>query len=327
MKDTGEISIVVPIYNEEKYLRQCVESVLAQTHTDWNMILVDDGSTDSSPAICDEFANADPRIRTIHRKNGGFSAARNAGMDLADGEYITFLDADDAWHPQFLELALAGIKRTKADVISFGFTNKINGFSKEIKARYDITLTDGETFTEWVLYQRHESHPCSVWGKLYKREVLKNIRFTPSIGYEDLDLSYRLFPGLKSIAVSDLKLYYYRPNPNSYIHTFTGGRKDVLDVTDGMKKYFSPEGKKPNHHLYEASKDRRLSAHFNILGLMAAKKYEDAEMEARCWKVICEERRSSFINPKVRFKNKFAIIATYIGGKPLYRFLSSFIYK
>lgn len=100
------VSVIVPVYRVEKYLRICVDSILAQTYSDLEVILVDDGSPDGCPAICDEYAQQDARVRVIHQKNAGLSAARNAGLDLCQGEYITFIDSDDFVHPRFVELLL-----------------------------------------------------------------------------------------------------------------------------------------------------------------------------------------------------------------------------
>lgn len=324
---TPEISIVVPVYNAEKYLRQCVDSVLAQTYPDWELILIDDGSSDRSVTICDEFATSDSRIKRVHTPNGGSSIARNNGIGVAEGKYITFLDADDLLHPQFIELALSGIQKAKADAVSFGFTDKLQEFDKTIEYSPTFITEDGVSFSENVFYQKGKAHPCSACGKLYKRSLFEDLKFTPYIGYEDLDIFYRLFPQLSIIAVSNLKLYYYRSNPSSYIHTFTEARKDVLDVTDRMKDHFSETGKHPDQRLYTAAKDRRLSANFNILGLMAANQYSNPSLESRCWNAILEERKSSLFNPRVRLKNKIAIFLSYIGGIRLIRFLSRIIYS
>lgn len=116
-----KISVVIPVYNAERFLRHPLESVLAQTHSDWECICVDDGSTDGSGAILDEYAAKDARFRAIHQPNGGEGAARNAGMDVATGELVAFLDADDAWHPDALKLVAETREKTGADVIRYGW--------------------------------------------------------------------------------------------------------------------------------------------------------------------------------------------------------------
>ena len=119
------ISIVVPVYKVEKYLNRCVDSILNQTYTDFECILVDDGSPDKCGQICDEYAELDKRIRVIHKENGGLSDARNVGIDAAKGEYILFVDSDDWIHPQLIELTLKIIIKEKADVVSYDY-KKVN---------------------------------------------------------------------------------------------------------------------------------------------------------------------------------------------------------
>ena len=117
------ISVIIPVYNVEKFLAECVDSVLAQTYTDWEAILVDDGATDASGAMCDAYAAKDPRIRVIHRENGGLSAARNTGLKAARGEYVYFLDSDDYIEPDTLALLLETAEREQADVVFFAEHN------------------------------------------------------------------------------------------------------------------------------------------------------------------------------------------------------------
>lgn len=321
-----EITVIVPVYNVEKYLRQCVRSVLAQTYSGWRLILVDDGSTDSCARICDEYASSDPRISVIHTVNSGVSVARNRGIDLAGTEYLTFLDADDMLHPRFFEQALHDIAKSGADVVCYGYSGSCGDIENETCGKSRMMISSGKAYTELVLYQRNPAQTASMCGKLFRRDLFDDVRFTPCVCYEDLDLFYRLFTGLESVAYSDLRLYRYRMNPDSFIHTFSEKRKDVLDVTDAMKNYYSDCGEHPDANLYRAARDRRLSAHFNIWGLMTVNSVFNARLEDRCWNGILDERKSSLANPKVRFKNKMAIVMSYIGGRPLIRLLSRVIY-
>ena len=115
------VSIIVPIYNSEKYLRPCIESLCNQSHADIEIILVDDGSSDSSGAICDDFANKDPRIKVVHKQNGGVSAARNDGLDMACGKYIMFVDSDDFLHPQAMEICFSFAEKDSSDLVAFTY--------------------------------------------------------------------------------------------------------------------------------------------------------------------------------------------------------------
>lgn len=317
------VSIIVPVYKTEKYLRQCVESVLAQTYLCWELILVDDGSPDNSGKICDEYAAQDSRIKVLHTDNQGLSSARNNGLKLVQGEYISFLDSDDTLHPDFLRTLVAN--RAEGDIIcanfTFGSFPKIEG--SDFTPHSDYT---GKEFTLKILYQTIPDCSNSAWGKLYRRTDFTQA-FTPGIYYEDLDLFYRLVPDTTQVSHIPLQLYHYRQHSESYVHIFNPKRGDVLDVTDRMKHYFSPEGKHPDKELYRAARDRRLSAHFNILGLMTANQYSDEALETRCWRGIKEERWQSLLNPKVRVRNKIAVIITLVGGKALYKFFARYFYK
>ena len=130
-----EISVIVPVYKVERYLNECIDSILAQTFTDFELILVDDGSPDNCPALCDAAAAKDSRIRVIHQKNRGLSGARNAGLDAAEGEWIAFVDSDDMLLPQALEKAHSTAEKTGADVVLYGFA-----FTDENGKVYDLSL-------------------------------------------------------------------------------------------------------------------------------------------------------------------------------------------
>lgn len=318
------ISIIVPVYGVEKYLRQCVDSVLAQTYSNWELILVDDGSPDTCPQICDEYSAADPRIRVIHQSNGGLSVARNTGIASSQGKYITFIDSDDKIAPSYLEVLLHIITDYCVDVACVAFTVK-DDFSN---SNFDVKASqyNGIEFSKDLLYQKSLLCTHSACAKLYRSNLIDSDFFTPDIGYEDLDAFYRIFPKVGKIAYLPIELYYYRPNPQSYLHRFTPRRADVLDVTDRMVEYFGESGAFPNKDLYKAARDRRMSAHFNIFGLMAANSYKDKDLEERCWMVIKSERLSSLLNPEVRVKNKLGALISYFGKSAL-RFISRLIYR
>lgn len=317
------VSIVIPVYNVEKYLRQCVDSVLAQTYPDWELILVDDGSPDSCPQICDEYASKDTRIKVIHQNNGGLSSARNTGIRHTIGEYITFIDSDDSIHPEYLDTLVSIITESQAEISCINFCDNLDNLKK---SNQHYQVFPGVEFSEKTLYQQYKYCSHSAWGKLYKKQLISNNFYTTGIGYEDLDAFYRLFPFVSKIAHSPQQLYFYRPNPNSYLHSFTQRRKDVLDIADRMVSYFDKTGELENHRLKKAACDRRLSAHFNILGLMAANNFKDEELEKRCWNVIKEERMNSLMNPKVRIKNKLGILISFF-GKSAYKSAARIFYR
>lgn len=316
------ISIIVPVYGVEKYLRQCVESVLAQTYSCWELILVDDGSTDGSPLICDEYAAADQRITVVHQENGGLSFARNSGLARAKGCMVTFLDADDTVHPEYLRILHDLLLGHNADVSCVSFTT--DGAFDVNHAQ--VRCYDGKSFTNAMLYQKFGNLTHSAWGKLYRREILPESPFTIGIGYEDLDALYRIFPGLTKVVTTSAGLYFYRQNTHSYLHTFNARRADVLDVTDRIAEFFSKNGAYPSPELYKGARDRRMSAHFNIFCLMSINGHYDTRLENRCWNVIKKERISSVINPEVRFKNKAGALLSFFGKKAIV-FFARFVYR
>lgn len=179
------VSIIVPVYNVEAYLSRCLESIVAQTFRDFECILVDDGSTDSSPALCDEWAQRDPRFRVLHQKNGGISAARNSGMDVARGQYLVFSDDDDTLHPQLLSLALAAQAESPPHALVCWKYGPEFPVSLPLQPR-PVPQSVDELFLG--------SDFANVWGKLWSRELVNgfSIRFDESLRWcEDLDFVTR----------------------------------------------------------------------------------------------------------------------------------------
>lgn len=174
MKLSPVVSIIVPVYNAEKYLRRCIDSVLAQTYQDFELLLIDDGSKDSSGAICDEYAKKVTRVKVFHKENGGVSSARNVGLDNAKGEYITFVDADDWIKPLYLEHLLRGIEKSDM-VIAYAtvFRENDNEGVEEKYLEHDITDKNFSLLFEENAMSWH----TSPWSKLYKRKIIETHRF------------------------------------------------------------------------------------------------------------------------------------------------------
>lgn len=311
------VSVIVPAYNAEKYLPAAIESVLRQTYSGWELILVDDGSTDSTPAICDRAAVSDPRIRVVHKPNGGLSSARNAGIRVARGRYLTFLDADDMLSPAFLEIMTDVVLKEKVEIAATAL-----GYSKTgpvVRPAVRVLTVESESLTEQILYQTSPIE-CSACGKLYDSKLWKETKFREGIGYEDLDIFYQVMLRVEKVAVISCPLYFYRQHPGSYIHTFNIKRADVLDVTDRMLAWMRDNCPQ----LVPAAEDRRMSAHFNILSLLYKNHVRDKALEERCWRVIREQRSKSMRNPKVRLKNRVGALVALVGGRPMVRLLSRF---
>lgn len=313
------VSVIVPAYNAEKYLPAAIESVLRQTYSGWELILVDDGSTDSTPAICDKAAAADPRVRVIHKPNGGVSCARNAAMEIAAGSYFTFLDADDLLASRCLETMVGVAQKERVEMVAspLHLSNDDSDFTSWNEA--EAAIVDSTKLVEEILYQTCMIE-CSASGKLYGRNLWDSIRFREDMRYEDLDVFYRVILSVEKVAVVPQPLYFYRQHPDSYIHTFTRKRADVLDVTDRLLAWM----RENRPQLIPAAEDRRMSAHFNILSLLYKNHVRDKALEERCWRVIRAQRTKSLRNPKVRLKNRVGAFIALAGGRRMVRLLSRF---
>lgn len=226
------ISIIVPIYKVEEYIHRCIDSILSQTFKDFECILVDDGSPDKCPVICDEYVKKDKRIKVIHKANGGLSDARNAGLNIARGKYILFVDGDDWIHPQLLELAYSATIDTGVDFVSFEFTKTHN--YTNIYVKYDINneLSSVKTYDSGFimnnLYNRFQQEiGVEAWKKLYKKEIFDNIRFRKGIIHEDDDIFIDILMRTKTISVIDIPLYFYFMSPSSIMRSDFSSREFI----------------------------------------------------------------------------------------------------
>lgn len=209
------ISVIVPVYNVEKYIHRCIDSILAQTYSDFELILVDDGSPDGCPAICDEYAQEDSRVHVIHKLNGGLSDARNAGLDWmfanSGSRYVTFIDSDDWVHPQFLELLLRAVTEYQVDVGVCTFERPERYLHEQMTSR---ELGAAEKLTVEDLLIQHEWNYNYAWGKLYWRELFREIRYPKGKNFEDTFTTYRVLFAARQEAVVwlDQPLYFYFRN-------------------------------------------------------------------------------------------------------------------
>ena len=208
----SRVSIIIPIYNTERYLSQCLDSVLCQTFADWECILVDDGSIDRSDKICDEYVAKDSRFRVIHKENGGVSSARNLGIQESKSDYVCFLDSDDRMKKDHLEICLKNIN--DADLLIFGFERFNGRTDKQILDSDEIV---GSTCCHDFLYSLKENAVtseffCFPWNKLYRRSLLveNKILFPEDISMrEDEIFSYRYLPYVKKVVlISDILIEY-----------------------------------------------------------------------------------------------------------------------
>ena len=215
MLDRPSVSVVVPVYNAEKYLRQCLDSILSQSFSDWECILVDDGSGDGSAQICDEYANKDARFRTFHQENAGVSSARNFGIEKASGEYLVFLDSDDFLENNCLENLLD--RKFIPDLTVFAFSKVQDGNVIGIKKLQTIFSDNPEQVKEILLSMKVNSYTsdafCFPWNKLFRLTLIKDndVKFPLDIHLrEDEIFMYRYLNVCRSLEILSEPLHFYR---------------------------------------------------------------------------------------------------------------------
>ena len=228
------ISIIVPIYNTEKYLRECLNSIVHQSYENLDIILINDGSTDRSKEICEEYVNKDKRIRLINQKNMGAAIAKNTGLDLIKGGLFTIIDSDDILHPNNLEILYKNMIDTDADIIEGNFTTTLNKFNNELNIKNSIDVKNIKIFNtekaleELIINRKFHQTP---WNKLYKTELLKDIRFPDGKYIDDEYWTYKLFLNAKRISSLELITYYYRQHESSTMgKSYSIRRLDAIDA-------------------------------------------------------------------------------------------------
>lgn len=210
-------SIIIPVYNTAKYLRNCIENVLNQSYRDYEIILVDDGSTDGAEKICDEYAEKDARIKVIHKENGGISSARNKGIEVSKGDYLIFLDSDDYWGDnKALEKLKNIFQKEKLDIIVFELYSYVEGTSsyclKENNLQYidENKVYSGQEFLYCVLAGK-ENYEWFPWIYAYRKTLWEDLKFDQSINYfEDVEVIYKVILSAKKIAALKVPIYFYR---------------------------------------------------------------------------------------------------------------------
>lgn len=212
--EENKISVIVPVYKVEEYLPRCLDSIINQTYKNLEIILIDDGSPDNSGKICDEYAKKNKKIKVIHKENGGASSARNAGLDIMSGDYVTFVDSDDYIRENMIERMLLLSKINNADVVQISFERDEEKFKNQFEFDdYCRVVVGDENIKNFALDRFHRPDAC---GKLYRSEILRELRFDEAITYaEDLELGLRAYKAIEKSVVSNEKLYFYRPNDNS----------------------------------------------------------------------------------------------------------------
>jgi len=221
------ISIVIPVYNVEKYLEDCMESVLAQTYTDFQILLVDDGSADACPAICDAYAAQDSRVQVIHKANGGLSDARNAGTEKAAGEWIFYLDSDDYLEKNALETLVKLQQEYQSDIVISNYSYLYDDHEDAAEMQYRITTElDNHSAMEALVTGKIQNF---AWGKLIRTDTAKRHAFPEGKIFEDHYWTHEVFAEADTVVFCPIPLIHYRQRQNSISYTMNIERLDILD--------------------------------------------------------------------------------------------------
>lgn len=305
------ISIIIPLYNVEKYMDQCLKSVIAQTYKDLEIILVDDGSPDQSGYKADQWAKKDKRIKVIHQKNGGLSNARNTGLDNCHGDYLMFIDSDDLVSIDLCQCLMELLNKNSADIaiceVDHVFEKRPH-FTGSSKAKvYD---KDSAICEMW--YQR--SFLPSAWGKLYDAKIFKDLRFTEGIIFEDIDIMHEAFYLADNIVYTDAKLYGYMHHEDS-ITTKPFAQKDliILDICHKLIEF----SKDKDIKLQKAAKAYMITGAMRVY-LNAPEQFKKEIDEAE--ELILQYGKAVLKDNNIRKKTKYSLIL-YLYFRPLLKII------
>lgn len=299
------VSVIVPIYNVGDYVSKCIQSICEQTYSNIEIILVDDGSTDNSGKICDAYAKKDMRIKVIHKKNAGVSAARNTGINKSMGDYICFVDGDDYVMNDYVEYLLKMILEKQTDIALS--TELYSNFDKQQSKTEEVRVCSGEHATEMILSYKI---PIGVYNKIFSKKLLeKGVAFEESLCIgEGFNFNTAAFQRAEAVAIGKYKIYFYRKdNANSVTTKFNAKKwENGLYAIELIKKNFVLHSEKLNR-AWEFAWWRTNSDVYDLLILAKAKK-QCPEMYRRCRKVMRKYKFSCFYASTSKMQRVRAIV-------------------
>lgn len=313
-----KVSIIIPIYNVEKYLPRCIKSVLEQTYKELEIILVDDGTKDNSGVMCDEYAKQDERIHVIHKKNGGLSSARNAGIEVATGDAIFFLDSDDYIPHDCIQTCVEVMNRYEADEVimkDMYISEEINEELEGDDEYFEVQMNSEEAI-EQSLYQYFFTVCAST--RLFKRNVIGNIRFPVGKLAEDLATCHLFFDNANKIVYVNKIGSYYRQQSESIMHVFNIRRLDALVWAKEIELFCQKK--------YPKISKAAICRTFNVavhLALDIPDNYGHIEINNQIWAEIKRTRLSVIFNRKARKRDRVAALLSYFGEIMLKRIWNS----
>jgi len=306
------ISVVIPVYNTESYIADCLASIHGQTFQDFEAIIVDDGSTDGSASIAKEFAKEDPRFRIVSQENKGLSEARNAGIEVAEGDWITFVDSDDMLAPNFLQALFNTAMQTGADIaccaklfFGEGVVSR-SGERLPIGNKMPAALSPAKALAN-ALYQ-NDKPDYSAWNKLYATRLWKTRRFPAGKYFEDMATIPQVFLDARLVAFVPEPLYMNRRHSASILATAYNRKKaELLDIAEAVCSLVAGKGSR----LERAARSNLFSASCSIL-MRTDDTPEFADYRERAWANILKLRLSVFLDPRIRMRSRMAIILSYL---------------
>lgn len=302
------ISVIVPVYNVELYLHRCVDSILAQTYTNLEIILVDDGSPDKCGEICDEYAGKNAKVKAIHKINGGLSDARNVALTICKGEYITFIDSDDYVGCDYVKYLYELLVKNSSDISVCNMAKVYNkGKLRLSENDFELVFSKVEAL-ETMLYQRYLD--TSACGKLYKRNLFKTIRYPVGMLYEDFATTYHLLHLCERISYGNRMEYYYFQRPCSIMNKpFNVQKMQLIDIADEVLLFVGHE----YPQIERAAICRLISSNFQIYLQMPRNKQLFQEEKQRIVRNIRKYRKTVLMAKKARLKNRLSCWASFLG--------------
>ena len=302
------ISITIPVYNTEKYLDNCLNSILAQSYDNWEAICINDGSLDNSLNILKKYAERDKRIKIISQENKGLSETRNVGIKKVKGDYIMFLDSDDFWHPETLYVLTNIINKNEYDMLSFSFKKVQNEKYNDAKLKSNIKQIKYKIYTEPLVnfIKRKIKITGVVWNKIYKASLIKDIEFIKINPGEDNIFVFECLAKSKNIAVIKNELYYYNQNPTSITHTANKEkiRETRRFVAENIRKIIeSTEGNQKLYKLCCQYLNNRVIFYDRIV-YMLKENYSENELKNEIVDLEKLKAEGKFDNKDLTLKNK-----------------------
>lgn len=295
------ISVIVPVYNVEKYIKRCLDSIINQTYKNLEVILIDDGSTDESGKICDEYEKKDNRIKVIHQNNSGVASSRNIGIENSSGLYITFIDSDDFVEVDYIEILFKEIMNNDCDVSTCLYNKYSDKLKRKRNIDYVVSKYSGKKALLSMLYQKNID--SSLWGKMYKSKLLKSIKINNYKVFEDFDALYRIFNSDIKVCFINDYLYNYYVRLDSLIHDRSTYSEDIL--LQILNKYYVECNDKD---IKDAIESRMIDVHFSIICNLP---HKDDNYNISKKYIICN-RKKLLHNKMINKKTKYAIIISYI---------------